>query len=308
MGHGHGHGHAHGRSRAGDRRRLRIALGITLTVLGVQVVGAVVTGSLALLADAGHLATDAGAVVLALGAGMLAGRPAGPRSTFGWHRAEVLAALANAVVLFGVAAVLVWQAVPRLTDPPEVEAGGLVGFAIVGLLANAAAFAVLSGGDRGSLNLRGALAEVLADLLGSVFAVLAGVVILLTDWQQADPVATLLIAVLIVPRALVLLRDAGAVLLEVAPAGLDLEEVRRHLEELPGVVEVHDLHAWTITSGLASLSAHVTVTEDALAARGVGAVIDDLAECAASHFEVRHTTFQVEPPGHRTHEDLGPLH
>ncbi|WP_139980119.1 cation diffusion facilitator family transporter [Nocardioides litoris] len=306
MGHGHGHGHA--ASRAADRRRLRWVLAITASVMVVEVVGAITTGSLALLADAGHMATDAGAVVLALGASYLASRPGGPRSTFGYHRAEVLAALLNAVVLLGVCAYVAWAGLTRLADPEPVDAGPMIAFAAVGLLANGVSMTVLARSDRDSLNMRGALNEVLADLLGSVLAVTAGIVVLVTGWDRADAVASLVIAALILPRAVVLCRDSGAVLLEVAPDDLDLTAVEHHVRHVAGVVDVHDLHAWTITSGLASLSAHVTVTDEALAARGVGAILDDLCACVAEHFDVRHATFQVEPVSHRSHEDLGELH
>lgn len=305
---GHGHGHGHSAARAADRRRLRLVLVVTATVMVVEVVGAVVTGSLALLADAGHMATDAAAVALALGASYVARLPGGRRSTFGYHRAEILAALVNAVVLLVVCGYLAWAAVPRLLDPAEVEGGPMVAFALVGLAANGISMAVLSRADGESLNMRGAANEVLADLLGSVLAVAAGLAVLLGGWQRADPIASLLIAVMILPRSLVLLRDAAVVLLEIAPAGLDLEDVVRHLRAVPGVVDVHDLHAWTITSGLPSLSAHVSVTDEALAARGVGAVLDDLCVCVAEHFGVRHATFQVEPVSHRSHEDLGEVH
>lgn len=283
-------------------------LGVTAAVLGVQVVGGLLTGSLALLADAAHMATDAGGVLLALGASYVASLPAGRRSTFGYHRAEVLAALANAVVLLGVCAWLVWAGIGRLGDPEEVEAGAMVLFAAAGLAANAISLAILQRGDTGSLNMRGALNEVFADLLGSVFAIVAGVVIWLTDWYRADAIASLVIAAMILPRALVLLRDAAVVLLEIAPAGLDLDDVDHHLRHVDGVVDVHDLHAWTITSGIPSLSAHVTVTDEALAERGVGAVLDELCACVAEHFDVRHATFQVEPVSHEAHEDLGELH
>jgi cobalt-zinc-cadmium efflux system protein len=306
MGHGHGHGHAAG--RAGDRARLRIVLAVTGSVLVLEVVGWWVSGSLALLADAGHMATDAAAVVLALGASYVAGMGGGPRSTFGLHRAEVLAALLNSVVLLGVCAYLFWTGVVRLGDPQPVDAGPMVAFALVGLAANGVSLAVLNRSDTGSLNLRGAANEVFADLLGSVLVVGAGLVILATGWERADPVATLVIAVMIVPRALLLLRESAVVLLEVAPKGLDLGEVRDHLLGVPGVVDVHDLHAWTITSGIPSLSAHVTVTDECLAERGVGPTLDELSTCMAEHFEVHHATFQIEPVSHRDHEDLGELH
>lgn len=310
MGHGHGHGHSggHGASRAADRKRLRWVLAVTASVLVVEVVGALLTGSLALLADAGHMATDAGAVVLALGASYVASLPGGKRSTFGYHRAEVLAALLNAVVLFVVCAYLAYAGITRLADPTEVEAGVMVLFASFGLVANGVSMLILQRADTGSLNIRGAANEVLADLLGSVLAVAAGLVIVTTGWDRADPVASLLIAVLILPRAFFLLRDAAVVLLEIAPQGLDLDDVDHHIRHVDGVVDVHDLHAWTITSGMPSLSAHVTVTDEALATRGVGPILDELCGCVAEHFDVRHATFQVEPVSHEAHEDLGELH
>lgn len=306
MGQGHGHGHAAG--RAADRVRLRWVLVVTGSVLVVELVGAWLSGSLALLADAGHMATDAGAVILALGASYVAGLPGGPRSTFGYHRAEVLAALVNALVLLGVCVYLGYAGISRLADPAHVDAGEMVLFAAFGLVANAVSMGILHRSDTGSLNLRGAANEVFGDLVGSILAVAAGLVILVWDWHRADPLASLLIAVLILPRAVVLMRDAAVVLLEIAPKGLDLDDVRRHLCGVPGVVDVHDLHAWTITSGIPSLSAHVTVTDEALAERGVGAILDDLCGCVAAHFELQHATFQVEPLSHEAHEDLGEMH
>lgn len=307
MGHGHDHG-GHAAGRAADRSRLRLVLVVTLTVMVVEVVGALYTGSLALLADAGHMATDAAAVVLALGASYVATLRGGPRSTFGLHRAEILAAMVNALVLLVVCGYLAWAGLSRLADPTEVDAGPMVAFALVGLVANAVSLAILNRSDTGSLNLRGAANEVLADLVGSILAVAAGLAILFWGWERADPLASLLIAALILPRSVVLLKESAAVLLEIAPAGMDLDDVRRHLLEMPGVVDVHDLHAWTITSGMPSLSAHVTVTEEALAEHGVGGLLDQLSRCTAEHFEVRHSTFQVEPVSHRSHEDLGEVH
>ena len=302
MGH---HDHSHAAGRAADRRRLHWVLAVTGVVLVVEVVGAWLAGSLALLADAGHMATDAAGIVLALGASYLATRPSTPRSTFGWHRVEILAAQVNSLLLLGVCAYLAVAGVQRLRQPTEVDAPALVGFAVVGLLANGVSAVVLARADRESLNMRGARLEVLSDLLGSVLAVAAGVVIWSTGWDRADAVASLLIAVLIVPRSWSLLRESTAILLERTPRGLDLDVVRRHLAETEGVIDVHDLHAWTITSGMPSLSAHVTVTDAALEARGVGGILDELAHCVADHFDVQHATFQVEPETHREHEDLG---
>jgi cobalt-zinc-cadmium efflux system protein len=303
-----GHDHSHAAGRAEDRARLRLVLTITVVVLVVELVGAWVAGSLALLADAGHMATDAAAIVLALGASYVATMPAGPRSTFGWHRVEILAAMVNALALLAVCGYLAYAGVSRLIDPQPVEAGPLVGFALVGLLANAVALMILNRSDTGSLNLRGAATEVLADLVGSVLAVAAGLVILVSGWYRADPLASLLIAVLVLPRAVHLLKESAVVLLEIAPRGLDLDDVRTHLAGVPGVVDVHDLHAWTITSGLPSLSAHVTVTDAALAEYGVGGILDRLCECTREHFDIDHATFQVEPETHQAHEDLGEPH
>ncbi len=303
---GHDHGHAAG--RAADRTRLRIVLAVTVCVLVLEVVGWQVTGSLALLADAGHMATDAAAVVLALGASYVATLKGGPRSTFGLHRAEVLAALVNSLVLLGVCGYLLYAGISRLSSPEPVDAGPMVAFATVGLVANGISMVVLARAERSSLNMRGAINEVLADLLGSLLAVIAGIVIWTTGYTRADSIATLMIAVLILPRAFSLARDATVVLLEIAPRGLDLDDVRTHLLGVPGVTDVHDLHAWTITSGIPSLSAHVTVTDACLAERGVGATLDELSKCVADHFDVHHATFQVEPATHREHEDLGEVH
>jgi cobalt-zinc-cadmium efflux system protein len=302
-----GHDHTHAAGRAEDRARLRLVLAITALVMVVELIGAWVTGSLALLADAGHMASDAAAIVLALGASYLAARPAGPRSTFGWHRAEILAALLNALVLLAVCAYLGYAGIQRLGDPEPVDAGTMLAFALVGLAANAGSLLVLAR-STDSLNMRAAATEVLSDLLGSLLAVAAAIVIAVSGWQGADPVASLLIAVLILPRAVVLLRDAATVLLEIAPRGLDLERIRSRLAAVPGVVDVHDLHAWTITSGLSSLSAHVTVTDEALARVGVGGVLDQLCVRTSEEFGIHHATFQVEPESHRDHEDLGETH
>lgn len=312
VGHGHGHRHrhrggagTHAAGRAADRRRLLVVLLVTCSVLAIEIVGALITGSLALLADAGHMATDASAVLIALSASYVASRPPSPRATFGLHRAEVLAALVNAVVPLGVCGWLAYAAIGRLREPAEVHGSGMFGFALLGLIANLISLAILMRADRSSLNIRGAFLEVATDALGSVLALVAGAVIWATGFDRADALASLAIAVLILPRAIGLIRESSAVLLETAPRGLDLAEVRRHLLEVPGVLDVHDLHAWTITSGMPSLSAHVSVTDQVLREDGVGAVLDVLSDCVADHFQIRHATFQVEPVSHRGHEDLG---
>ena len=303
-----GHGHSHATGRAEDRARLRLVLLVTAVVLVVELVGAWVAGSLALLADAAHMATDVAAIVLALGASYVAARPAGPRSTFGWHRAEILAALLNAAVLLGVCAYLAWAGVSRLVDPQPVEPVPMVVFAGVAAVASGVSLAVLRRSGTDNLNLRGAATEVLADFVGSLLALAAGVVILVTGFDRADPLAGLLIALLILPRSVWLLRDSAVVLLEIAPKDLDLVDLERRLCAVPGVVDVHDLHAWTITSGIPSVSAHVRVTDEALQREGVGAIHDRLSQCAGAEFGVDHATFQVEPPRHQEHEHLGEPH
>ncbi len=302
---GAGHDHAHAAGRAVDRSRLRVVLLVTGVVAVVELVGAFLSGSLALLADAGHMLTDTAAIVLALSASYVATLPATPRRTFGYHRAEILAALINAVVLLGVCGYLAVAGVRRLLDPVDVAAGQMLAFAAVGLAANLVSLALLARRRSQSLNMRGAFLEVLGDAFGSVAAIAAGVVIATTGFTRADPIASLLIAVLILPRAWSLLRDCLQVLLESAPPGVDMEAVRRHLAGADGVTDVHDLHAWSITSGMPALSAHVTVTEEALATRGVGRILDELGECVATHFGIDHATFQVEPEAHREHEPGG---
>ncbi len=306
MGVGHGHGHAAG--RAVDRSRLKVVLGVTLVVVVVEVVGAWVSGSLALLADAGHLVSDAVGVGAALSASYVATLPASSKRTFGLHRAEILAALANAVVLLGVCGYLAVEGVRRLIDPAPVETGPMLVFAVIGLVANGVSLSLLVRRKDASLNMRGAYLEVLGDLFGSILVVGAALVIMATGFLRADPLVSLAIAVLILPRSYGLLRDAVAVLLETTPAHLDLDDVRDHLRKVPGVVDVHDLHAWTITSGMPVLSAHVTVSDACLEQRGVGSLLDEFSGCVASHFSVDHVTFQIEPESHRAHEDLGETH
>ena len=303
---GHGHAHAPPTAAAGQRRRLAVVLGLTLAVLVAEAVGAALTGSLALLADAGHMATDAAGIALALGAVTLAQRPPGGRRTFGWQRLEILAAVANGLLLVAVAGVVVVQAVRRIGDPPQIDAGPMLVIAGIGLAVNLVGLAVLHQGRTTSLNVRGAYLEVLADALGSVAVVAAALVIAGTGWTPADTVASLLIGALVLPRAWHLLREALDVLLEAAPRGVDLVEVRAHMLGVDGVLGVHDLHAWTITSGLPVLSAHVVVTDEALEAGHGGRVLDALCECLGAHFDMEHCTFQLESGTHAGHES--PVH
>lgn len=275
---------------------------VTGSVVVVEAIGAWLSGSLALLADAGHMLTDAAGIVIALLASLIASRPVDPRRTFGYHRAEIFAAVLNALVLLVVCGYLAYAGTRRLFDPVAIDAGQMLVFATVGLVANLLSMALLMSRRDRSLNMKGAYLEVLSDALGSVAAIAAGVVVLTTGFERADSIASLLIAALVLPRAWALLHEAGVVLLEAAPRGVDVEEVRGHLCGVAGVVDVHDLHAWTITSGMPALSAHVTVTEGTLAERGVGEILDDLTGCVSDHFGIDHATFQVEPESHRDHE------
>lgn len=308
MGAGHDHGHTHGgppptgTAAAAHRSRLRIALAITLGVMVLEIVGGVLSGSLALIADAAHMATDAVGLGMALLAIHFANRPTGANRTFGFARAEILAALANCLLLLGVGGFLLVEAVQRFVEPAETRGGLTVVFAVVGLAANMVSLTLLMRGQKESINVRGAYLEVMADALGSVTVLVSAGIILATGWQYADPIASLAIGVMIVPRTLRLLRETLNVLLESAPKGVDMGEVRAHILALSGVVDVHDLHAWTITSGMPVLSAHVVVSQDALDSVGHEKMLHDLQGCLGEHFDVEHCTFQLEPVGHAEHE------
>lgn len=300
------HDHAHGPdlAAAANRRRLVLVLIITGTVLVAEVVGAIWTGSLALLADAGHMLTDAGGLTLALLAAHLVTRPATSRRTWGYQRAETLAAAVQALLLLGVGIYVFVEGIRRLIEPPEVASTGMLVFGIIGLAGNAAAIAVLSGSRSANLNLRAAFLEVLNDALGSVSVIVAAIIITTTGWTRADAIVSLLIALLILPRTVSLLRDAGHVLIEATPAGLDLDDVRRHILEVPHVQAVHDLHASQIATGLPVLSAHVVVDDDCFHDGHIPRLLDALQTCVAEHFpvSVEHSTFQFEQARHPEHE------
>ncbi|MEU0740519.1 cation diffusion facilitator family transporter [Streptomyces sp. NPDC006134] len=307
MGAGHDHGHAHGAPAGGTataayRGRLRMALSITLTVMVVEIVGGVLADSLALVADAAHMATDALGLGMALLAIHFAARPPSERRTFGYARAEILAALANCLLLLGAGGYVLFEAVERFVTPAATEGGLTVVFGAVGLVANTVSLMLLMRGQRESLNVRGAFLEVAADALGSVAVIVSALVILATGWQAADPVASLVIGLMIVPRTWRLLRETLDVLLEAAPKGVDMAEVRAHILALDGVEDVHDLHAWTITSGMPVLSAHVVVSSEVLTGIGHEKMLHELQGCLGDHFDVEHCTFQLEPGGHAEHE------
>lgn len=280
-----------------------LVMGITLAVVVIQVAGAAWSGSLSLLADAGHMLSDAAGVFIALLASWIAARPATVRSTYGYQRAEVLAALANSILLMVIAVVITIEAVRRLGEPSEVRTDVMLVAALLGGAANLVCLLILHGGHKDSLNVRGAYLEVLGDLLGSIAVVIAAVVIALTGYQQADAIASILIAVMIVPRAWSLLTDVINVLLESAPKGVDPEMIREHILKVRGVVDAHDIHAWTITSGVPVFSAHVVIDAESLNAEGVDRMLDRLASCLSNHFDTEHCTFQLEPLEHAAHEN-----
>lgn len=271
----------------------------------VQVVGAILSGSLALLADAAHMFTDASALVIALIASAVAARPADDRWTFGYQRAEVLGALINAVIL-GVLAITVGvEGVQRLLNPgdAEVQGGLMLIIAVAGAVANAVSMWLLSAAQKKSINVRGAYLEVMGDLIGSVGVIIAAIVILATGWVRADAIASLFIAAMILPRVFTLLREVFSVLAESAPKGTDIPDIRTHILGYPGVRAVHDVHVWQLTRGAPVFTAHVVVDPHVLSDGGSARMLADLQGCLSQHFDVEHSTFQLEPDGHAEHDD-----
>lgn len=287
-----GHGHVHG-ERTGDRSRTRLAvtLGLIAVYMVAEAIGGILTGSLALLADAGHMLSDVGALGLALFAIWFARRPSGPRHTYGYYRTEILAALANAATLAAIAILIFVEALRRFESPPGVAGGPMVIVAAGGFLVNLTALRILHGATTENLNVRGAWLHVFADLIGSVQALVAGALIWAFGWNLADPIASILIAALVVYSSLGLLRESVAVLMESAPGHIDVDAVRTAMVAMPDVASVHDLHIWTITSGMESLSAHIVVRGGASPA----AALRDLREMLHDQFGIDHITIQIEP-------------
>jgi cobalt-zinc-cadmium efflux system protein len=280
--------HVHGRGRG--RRALALTLALTATFTVIEVIGGLLTDSLALLADAGHMLSDTFAIGLAVVALTLAGRPSTPRRSFGFQRAEILAAFVNGLTLVLVSGWIAWEAVQRFRDPPEILGGWMLAVAAVGLAVNVVAAGILMRSARESLNVEAALRHVVADVLGSVGVLAAALVILLTGWTTIDPIVSLAIALLIVGSAWSVLRDSTAILMEETPSGIDADQVARAIVEVPGVTSVHDLHVWRITSGFDALSAHVLVGrgEDCHGLR------QDIERVLSDRFDITHTTLQVD--------------
>ena len=298
-----GHDHEHGAAmRSEGRRRLTVVLAITSLVLVVEVVGAIISGSLALLADAGHMLTDVAGLTLALVAAVLGQRPATDSRTWGYRRLEVLAAAAQAAVLLAVGGFVIVQGVRRLVSPPDVESGLMMVFGVVGLVGSTVSVAVLARSRAANLNMRAAFLEVVGDALGSVAVIVAAVVIAATGWSRADAVASLLIGALIMPRTAKLLRDSLNVLLESTPAGMELSEVREHLLQVPHVYDVHDLHASQVATGLPVLTVHAVVDDECFHDGHLMRMLDELQDCLSGHFDVQHSTIQFEAASHSAHE------
>jgi cobalt-zinc-cadmium efflux system protein len=285
-----GEAHAHGIARDADRRALRIALALIVAFMAVEVAVGALASSLALLSDAGHMLADAGAIALALLAARLADRPARGAMTYGMGRAEILSAQVNGATLLVLGLLVVYEAIRRLVAPPTVDAAPVLGVALAGVAVNLVAARLLAGAQRQSLNVEGSYRHVVTDLYAFAATAVAAVVILATGFARADPIASLVVAALMLHSAYVLLRASGRVFLEAAPEGVDPEAIGHALAAQPGVVEVHDLHVWEVTSGFPALSAHVVV----------GADVDchqrraDLEAILGQQFDIHHSTLQVE--------------
>lgn len=311
-----GAGHHHGPSidetgQPGDfRRRLWIAFSITATIVVAQAVGAVITGSLALLTDTAHAITDASGLLVALIAATLMLKPADSHRTWGFRRIEVIAALGQSTLLLAVGLYTAIEGVRRLFEPPEVPAIELLMFGVIGLVANVIAISVLASSRAANFTMRAAFLEVLNDALGSLGVIVAALVIASSGFQQADALAGLFIAALIVPRAFTLMRETTSVLMEFTPKGLDLDEVRRHILALDHVKDVHDLHASTVATGLPTLTAHVVVDDGCFTDGHAAEMLHEVKECVAEHFDVsiRHSTFQIETAHIADHEQDSAKH
>jgi cobalt-zinc-cadmium efflux system protein len=307
-GHGHGPGgsggggHTHRPGPGTDARYLVVALLLLAAFMVAEVIAGVLSGSLALLSDAGHMLSDVGAIAVALWAIRLAARPASGAWTFGWKRAEILSAAGNGITLLVVSSIVTVEAVSRLLHPPEVAGGVVIAVAAAGVTVSVAAAWALARADRASLNIQGAFRHVLTDLYGFIGTVIAGVIILATGWTQADAIASLVVVGLMLKAAWELLRDSGRILLEAAPKTMNLDDVRAHLLATEHVRGLHDLHAWTVTSNLPALSAHIIIDDSCFTDGCAPRLLDQLQACLAGHFDVEHSTFQLEAAAHASHE------
>lgn len=293
-----------GHEHSSNRGRLGLALAITATILLAEIIGALLTGSLALLVDSAHMLTDVGGLLLALFTANLGSRPANARRTWGYGRAEVLSATAQATILLGMGVFVLIEGVRRLIHPPEIPSTSLAVFGAIGLVGNLASMAILLKARESNFNLRAAFLETVNDALGSAAVLIAAATIAITGWTRADALVAILIGILILPRTIKLLWTTVDVLLESTPRGLDLESIRAHLLEIPHVLSVHDLHATQISTGLPVLTAHVVVEDECFFDGHSSSIVDELQQCVAEHFDVQieHSTFQLERDAHAEHE------
>lgn len=297
MGHDHGTADSHVHAAA-NTRRLGIAIAIIAAVLIAELVGSAISGSLSLLADAGHMSTDLVGLIVALVAVRLAARPASDTHTWGRRRVEVLAALANGILLAALVIFVAVEAITRLVSGGgNVAATPMLTVAALGAIANVIALVLLRGGSGDSINMRAAYLEVLGDLIGSIAVIVAAIIILTTGFTPADPIASLAVSALIAPRAFKLLREAIGVLAERTPHGTNVSLIREHVLRTIGVVDVHDVHVWAITPGSTVFSAHVVVEPEVFTSGRSTALLDELGACLADHFDVEHSTFQLEEAG-----------
>jgi cobalt-zinc-cadmium efflux system protein len=299
--HGRGHDHSHLR---GHNRALTVALGISASILAIEILGASLSGSLALLADAGHMLTDIVGLVLALLTSRLMSRPVTDKHTWGLRRLEVLSASAQAILLLAVGTFVIVEAIRRFFEPDHVNPMLMVAFGVVGLLGNAISIFVLSRIEKENLNTKAALLEVINDALGSVAVIVGGVIIWTTGWTAADSVVSLLIGLLILPRSWKLLRETLHVLLEATPANIRLDELRLHILEIPHVKEVHDIHATLVGTGLPVLTAHVIVEDSCFSDGHLIELLPQVQDCFKNHFDVSHSTVQFEPQSHARGEHI----
>ncbi|HXG84947.1 MAG TPA: cation diffusion facilitator family transporter [Pyrinomonadaceae bacterium] len=291
------HGHIQsGSSR--NKKSLAIVFGLTSFYLIVEVIGGLWTGSLALLADAGHMLTDVAGVGLALLAIWFAEKPASPEKTYGYYRVEILAAMTNAVVLILISLYILYEAYERFKNPPEVESGWMLGVAAVGLVINVIGMFILRAGSTESLNMKGAYFEVLSDMLTSIGVIIASIIMLTTGWLYADPLISAGIGLFILPRTWILLKDAVGVLIEGTPADVDLPKLRESLTKIEGVADVHDLHVWSLTSGVNAMSVHAVLKND----NEHDAVLARVHEHCTKNFKISHVTVQTECVGFAEHE------
>ena len=297
---GHSHDHSHA---AASATRLGWALAVTGTVIIAELLGAFWSGSLSLAADAGHMVVDASGLVIALIAARLMRRPRDEKRTWGWARSEVLAAALQAGMLLVISVMVAWEGAWRLASPPEVEAGPMLLVGVLGLVANVVSLMILAGGRDSNLNMKAAFLEVASDALGSIAVIVAAGAEWAFGWTRADAIASLLIAVLMAPRALSLLRRSVGILMEQAPANVDVSELRAHMLGIDGVLDVHDLHVAAVSSHLVTVTAHVTVTHEADGPTR-DRIIHELGECSCHHFPIAHSTFQLECPEHASHEHI----